>query len=153
MCASSLRHQLMALRQPLSHHGHLTGLGNITQLITKEDVCVTLALPMGLLKVHIASTYDEKNRYTKFLEQWRRRWNLGRIRRPKVGMMVEQILQRGDYGEEFEKDCVLHRREKQRPMVSNSKHRTTDAVEQKNKDEKKFPGEHGRRKTTDRIDH
>ena len=32
-------------------------------------------------------------------------------------------------------------------------HQTTDAVEQKNKDKKKFPGEHGRRKTIDRIDH
>jgi len=38
-------------------------------------------------------------------------------------------------------------------MVSYSKHRTTNAVEQKNKDKKKFLGEHGRGKTVEKIDH
>ena len=32
-------------------------------------------------------------------------------------------------------------------------HWTTDAVEQRNKDEKEFPGEYGRGKTIDRIDY
>ena len=38
-------------------------------------------------------------------------------------------------------------------MVSHNKHRITDAVEKKNKDKKKFPGEHWRCKTIERIDH
>jgi len=36
-------------------------------------------------------------------------------------------------------------------MVSHSKHRTTDTVEQKNKEEKKFHGEHGIGRTIDSI--
>ncbi|KAJ8428348.1 hypothetical protein Cgig2_002761 [Carnegiea gigantea] len=38
-------------------------------------------------------------------------------------------------------------------MVSHIEHRTTDAIEQNNKDKKKFLGEHGRGKTIDTIDH
>jgi len=60
--------------------------------IIEEDVRATLALPMGPLQVHVASTYEPKNKYPRLLELWRRRWNLGRIGTPKVGMMVEQIL-------------------------------------------------------------
>ena len=37
-------------------------------------------------------------------------------------------------------------------MVSHIKHRTIDAVEQNNKDKKKFLGEHKRGKAIERID-
>ncbi|KAJ8428343.1 hypothetical protein Cgig2_002756 [Carnegiea gigantea] len=85
---------------------------------------------------------------------------------PTVGMMVKQILQRGDYGEEFKRDFVInddyfvkilkslaYKKEKQRPMVSHSKPQTTDAVERKNKDKKKFPEKHGRGKRINKMDH
>ncbi|KAJ8432847.1 hypothetical protein Cgig2_024535 [Carnegiea gigantea] len=62
-----------------------TGFGGILKII-EEDVRATLALPMGPLEVP----------------------NLGRIGTPKVGKMVEQILHRGDYGEEFKRDYVLY---------------------------------------------
>ncbi|KAJ8428359.1 hypothetical protein Cgig2_002772 [Carnegiea gigantea] len=114
---------------------------------TVARICsAPLALPMGPLVVHLASAYELINKCTEVLKVWRRRWNLGRIGTEKVGMMVEQILQRGDYGEEFKRDFVLYvyyeKKEKQRPMVSHSKHQITDVVEQKNKDQKKFLGEH-----------
>jgi len=38
-------------------------------------------------------------------------------------------------------------------MVSHSKHKTIDAVEQKNKDKKKIFREHARVKIVDRINH
>jgi len=76
--------------------------------IAEEDIHATLALPMGLLEVQVASICEPKNEYTKFLEQWRTRWNLGRTRTPKVEAMVEQILQRGDRGEEFKRDFMLY---------------------------------------------
>ena len=69
--------------------------------ITKEDVHATLALPMDQPKVQITSTCEPKNEYTNLLEQWRIMWNFGRIGSPKVGKMVDQILQRGDHGDEF----------------------------------------------------
>jgi len=37
--------------------------------IMEEDVRATLALSMGPLEVHVASTYRPKNKYTKLLEQ------------------------------------------------------------------------------------
>ena len=37
-----------------------------------------------------------------------KRLNLGRTGKQKVGMMVEQILQTGDYGEEFKRDFMLY---------------------------------------------
>ncbi|KAJ8440091.1 hypothetical protein Cgig2_025290 [Carnegiea gigantea] len=175
--------------------------------ITKEDVHATLALPMGQLDVQVASTCEPKNEYTKLLEKWRIRWNLGRTGSPKVGKMVDRILQRGDHGDEFKRDFVLYiistciigskngdcffrilkslvdvnqivkynwcafllqclndtlfyldrvefrgKRCKDRwfPMAI---HWTTDAVEQRNEDEKEFSGEYGRGKTIDRIDY
>ncbi|KAJ8428356.1 hypothetical protein Cgig2_002769 [Carnegiea gigantea] len=66
-----------------------TTMARIILEITKEDVCATLALAMGPLEVHVASTYKLKNKYTRLLELWRRWWNLGRAGTPKVGMMVE----------------------------------------------------------------
>jgi len=60
----------------------------VTQIIEKH-VHATLALPMGELEVQVASTYKPKNEYTKLLEQWRRRWNLGRTGAPKVRKMVD----------------------------------------------------------------
>ncbi|KAJ8425783.1 hypothetical protein Cgig2_020921 [Carnegiea gigantea] len=137
--------------------------------ITKKDVHATLALSMGPLDVQ------------------RTRWNLERIGTPKVGTMVEQILQRGNHGEEFKRDFVLyiisiciiesmngyHFFRILKLLVDvyqiasynwcafllvefkgkRSIYRTTDAVEQRNKDEKEFPREHGRAKTIDRIDY
>ncbi|KAJ8432427.1 hypothetical protein Cgig2_016057 [Carnegiea gigantea] len=195
--------------------------------ITEEDVHATLALPMGQLEVQVASTCEPKNEYTKLLEQWRIRWNLGRTGSPKVGKMVDRILDRGDYGDEFKRDFVLYiistciigsmngdaffrilkslvdvnqivkynwcafllrclndtvvewkqnrtryfrgpllflmlfyldrvefrgKRCKDR-WFPTAIHWTTDAVEQRNKDEKEFPGEYGRGKTIDRIDY
>ena len=38
-------------------------------------------------------------------------------------------------------------------MVSHSEHRTTDVIERKNKDKKKFPEEHRRGKRIDKMDH
>ena len=76
--------------------------------IIEKDVHITLALQMGPLEFQIASTCEPKNECPKLLEQWRRRWNIGRIGTPKVGMMVKQILQRGDHGEEFKRDFVLY---------------------------------------------
>jgi len=38
-------------------------------------------------------------------------------------------------------------------MVSHSEHQTTDVVEQKNKDKKKFLGEHGRGKAINKTNH
>ena len=74
--------------------------------IIEEDVCVTLALPMGPLEVHVASACDRKNKYPRLLALWRR-WNLGRTGTPKVGMMAKQILQRGHYAEIIQKSvCV-----------------------------------------------
>ncbi|KAJ8428344.1 hypothetical protein Cgig2_002757 [Carnegiea gigantea] len=126
-------------------------LWDIMPEIIAEDVHSILALPMSPLEVHIAWTYKPKNKYTKLLEQWRRRLNHRRTGTPKAGMVVEQIQQRGDYREEFKRDFVLfvyyQKKETQVPMVSHSKHRTTDPVEQKNKYKKKFPGGHGRGKT------
>ncbi|KAJ8437301.1 LOW QUALITY PROTEIN: hypothetical protein Cgig2_006405 [Carnegiea gigantea] len=74
--------------------------------ITEEDVHATL--PMGPLEVQVALTCESKNEYTKLVEQWRTRWNLGRIETPKVRKMVEQILHRGDHGKELERDYVLY---------------------------------------------
>ena len=76
--------------------------------INEEDVHATLALPMGQLEVQVASTCEPKNEYTKLLEQWRIRWNLSRTESPKVGKMVDQILERGDHGDEFKRDFVLY---------------------------------------------
>jgi len=76
--------------------------------IIEEDARVKLALPMDPLKVDIAATYKPKNKCTKLLEQWRRMLNLGRTGTPKIGMMVEQILQRGGDEEEFNRDFVLY---------------------------------------------
>jgi len=67
-----------------------------------------ISIAIGPLEAHIASAYDPKNKYTKLLEVWTRRWNPGTGETPKVGMMHEQILQRGDYGEEFKRDFVLY---------------------------------------------
>ncbi|KAJ8426863.1 hypothetical protein Cgig2_008658 [Carnegiea gigantea] len=58
--------------------------------ITEADVHATLALPMGQLEVQ------------------RIRWNLGRTGSPKVGKMVDRILDRGDHGDEFKRDFVLY---------------------------------------------
>ncbi|KAJ8435900.1 hypothetical protein Cgig2_010257 [Carnegiea gigantea] len=55
--------------------------------ITEKDVHATLALPMGQLEVQVASTCEAKNEHCKLLEQWRTRWNLGRIGSPKVRKM------------------------------------------------------------------
>ena len=76
--------------------------------IIEEDVRATLALPIGPLEIHVALAQEPKNKYTKLLELWRRRWNFERTVTPKVGMMVKQILQRGDYAEEFKGDLVLY---------------------------------------------
>ncbi|KAJ8451709.1 hypothetical protein Cgig2_018343 [Carnegiea gigantea] len=76
--------------------------------ITEKDVHATLALPMGQLEVQVASTCEPKNEYTKLLEQWRIRWNRGRTGSPKVGKMVDRILDRGDHGDEFKRDFVLY---------------------------------------------
>ncbi|KAJ8428349.1 hypothetical protein Cgig2_002762 [Carnegiea gigantea] len=107
--------------------------------IIEEDVRETLALPMGPLEVHVALAYKPKNKYTKLLEVWMRRER----GTPKIWMMVEQILQRGDYGGEFKTYFVLYvyyqKKKKQRPIFFQNKHRRTDLVEQKNKDKKKFP--------------
>ena len=62
--------------------------------MTKEGVHTTSILPMGQLEVQLASTYEPKNECTKLFEQWRIRWNLGRIGILKVGKMVDQFLQR-----------------------------------------------------------
>ncbi|KAJ8435402.1 hypothetical protein Cgig2_009653 [Carnegiea gigantea] len=75
--------------------------------ITEEDFHATLALPMGQLEVQVASTYEPKNEYPKLLEQWRIRWNLGRLGSPKVGKMVDRILDRGDHGDKFKRDFSL----------------------------------------------
>ena len=74
----------------------------------KGDVRATLALLMGLLEVHVASPHETKNKCTKLLEVWRRMWNLRRTGTPQVGMMIQRILHRGDYGEEFKRDFVLY---------------------------------------------
>jgi len=74
----------------------------------EKDVHATSALPMGPLQVHMAWTYEPKNKYTKLLKRWSRRHNLRRIWTPKVRMMVEQILQGRDYGKMFKRDFVLH---------------------------------------------
>ncbi|KAJ8428358.1 hypothetical protein Cgig2_002771 [Carnegiea gigantea] len=129
MRAPSLLHQLMALLQSLNHHGQ-----NVEKFTWPRHT-------------------NKKNKYTTLLEVWRRRWNRGRTATQKVQMMVEQILQRGGCGEEFKTDFVLYSKEKQGLIVSYSKHWRTDAIEQKNKDKKKFLGECGRGKTIDRIDH
>ncbi|KAJ8428354.1 hypothetical protein Cgig2_002767 [Carnegiea gigantea] len=154
MSAQNLLHQLMALCEPLNHHSRNVELKENPQLmleiieedvratlallmgyfgirtknkyprllelwrrrmleIIKEDIHATLALPMGPLEVYVASAYKPKNKYSKLLEVWWRRWNLGRTGTQK-------------------------RKEKQRLMVSHNKHGTTDAVEQKYKDKKKF---------------
>jgi len=76
--------------------------------IIKEDACAKLALPMDPLKVHIAITYKPKIKYIKLLEQQRRMLNLGRIGTLKIAMMVEQILQRRNRGEEFKRDFMLY---------------------------------------------
>ncbi|KAJ8426040.1 hypothetical protein Cgig2_021398 [Carnegiea gigantea] len=152
--------------------------------ITEGDVHTTLALPIGQLEIQ------------------RIKWNLGRIGSLKVGKMVDQILQRGDRGDEFKRDFVLYiistciignmsgdcffrilkslvdvnqivkynwcafllqylndtvvewkqncTRYFRGPLLFLM---TTDAVEQRNEDEKEFPREYGRGKTIDRIDH
>ncbi|KAJ8434394.1 hypothetical protein Cgig2_014241 [Carnegiea gigantea] len=195
--------------------------------ITEEDVHATLALPMGQLEVQVPSTCEPKNEYTKLLEQWRIRWNLGRTGSPKVGKIVDRILDGGDHGDEFKRDFVLYiistciigsmnddcffrilkslvdvneivkynwcafllqclndtvvkwkqnrtryfrgplmflmlfyldrvefrgKRCKDR-WFPTARHWTIDAVEQRNKDEKEFPGEYGRGKTIDRINY
>ncbi|KAJ8422749.1 LOW QUALITY PROTEIN: hypothetical protein Cgig2_015659 [Carnegiea gigantea] len=149
---------------------------NRTQGITDEDVYTTLALPMGLIEVQVALTCEPKNKYIKLLEQYRRRWNLGRTGTPKVGMMflvdVNQIAKYNwcahllkclnDTVVEWKQNhtryfrgplLFLMTKEMQKSMVSHSKHWTTDAVEQRNKDGKKFLGKYGRGKTSNRIDY
>mgnify|MGYP001106087517 CR=1 FL=1 len=74
----------------------------------EEAVCATLALPIDPLEVPVALTDEPKNKYAKLLEQWMRRWSLGGIGTPEVGMLVEQILQGGDNREEFKRDFVLY---------------------------------------------
>jgi len=74
----------------------------------EEDACAKWGLPTDPLKVHTAATYKPKSKYTKLIEQWRRMLNLGRLGTPKIGMMVEQILQREDYRKEFKRDFVLY---------------------------------------------
>ncbi|KAJ8439024.1 LOW QUALITY PROTEIN: hypothetical protein Cgig2_028470 [Carnegiea gigantea] len=181
---------------------------------TEKDVHATLAIPM----VQIASTCEPKNEHTKLVEQWRIGWNLGRTGSPKVGKMVDQILQRGDHGDEFRRDFVLYiistcilgsingdyffgvlkslvdvdqivkynwcafllqclndtvaewkqnstryfrgsllvefrgKRCKDRWFFI-ATNWITNAVEQRNKDEKEFPREYGRGKTIERIDY
>ncbi|KAJ8436051.1 hypothetical protein Cgig2_017519 [Carnegiea gigantea] len=89
----------------------------------------------------------------------------------KVGKMVEKIVERGDHGEQFQRDFVLHiistsmirsmnndyffrtlkleKRCKDRWFLATI-HWTTDVVKQRNKDEKEFCREHGGVKTIDR---
>ena len=76
--------------------------------IIEEDVHGTLALPTGPLEVLAAQAYEQKNKCTKLLAVWGKRWNLGRVGTQKVRMRVEQILQRADCGEEFKRDFVLY---------------------------------------------
>ncbi|KAJ8429930.1 LOW QUALITY PROTEIN: hypothetical protein Cgig2_017980 [Carnegiea gigantea] len=67
-------------------------LPNGKVLIDKEDVYVTLDLPMGQLEIS-----EGQNLQTdiEFLEQWRRRGG------PPIGSMHEVILERGGHGHEF----------------------------------------------------
>ncbi|KAJ8428347.1 hypothetical protein Cgig2_002760 [Carnegiea gigantea] len=172
MCTPSLLHLLRALRQSLSHHGQNVELlyfdrvefkgkriwpNNGVLEIIEKDVRATLTLPIGPLEVHMAWTYGPKNKYTKLLKRWSRRRNLGRMGTRKVGMMVEQILQRGDCGEMFKRDFILHssvwRKENRRLMVSHRKHQTTDVLEEKNKDKEMFLREHGKGRAINKIGH
>ncbi|KAJ8428352.1 hypothetical protein Cgig2_002765 [Carnegiea gigantea] len=99
--------------------------------IIEEDVHETLALPMGPLEIHVASAYEQKINTPNSLKY-------GGEGTQKVRIMVKQILQRGDYREEFKRDFV---KEKQRLMVSHNEQGRTDAVEQNNNNKKKFLGE------------
>ncbi|KAJ8428357.1 LOW QUALITY PROTEIN: hypothetical protein Cgig2_002770 [Carnegiea gigantea] len=114
--------------------------------IIEEDVHATLALPMGSLEVHAASAYEQKNKYTKLLEVRRRRWNLGRTETQKVGMMVEQILEETVEKNSKEILCYIYILRSTDDncffIILKSLAEITDAVEQKNKDKKKFLEEH-----------
>ncbi|KAJ8428353.1 hypothetical protein Cgig2_002766 [Carnegiea gigantea] len=105
----------------------IAGPNNLMLEIIEEDVRATAALPMSLLEVHVASPHEPKNKYTKLLEVWKRVWNLRRTRIPQVGMM-----KMNDNRSLIVLKSLVDSKLNQRPMLSHSKHRTTDAVEQKN---------------------
>ncbi|KAJ8433176.1 hypothetical protein Cgig2_023820 [Carnegiea gigantea] len=81
---------------------------NIMLETIKEHVHATLPFLMGPLEVQVASTCEPKNEYTKVLNQYGTRWNLGRSGTPTVGKIVEQILEGGDHEEEIKRDFVLY---------------------------------------------
>ncbi|KAJ8433827.1 hypothetical protein Cgig2_028144 [Carnegiea gigantea] len=170
----SLVHQPMALSlnpepwasgQPLNYD------------ITEEYVYITF-----LLEVQVSFTCEPKIEYTKLLKQQRTRWNLWGIKTPKVGKIVEKILETGDHGEEFQRDFVAYLLQCLNDTVLEWKqHRTkyfrgplqvefrgkrskdqwfptaihwaTGTVEHRNEYEREFPEGYGRRETIDRIDY
>ncbi|KAJ8436056.1 hypothetical protein Cgig2_017524 [Carnegiea gigantea] len=122
-----------------------------------EDIYATFLLPVGPLEVQLASTCEPITEHTNPIKQQRTR-----IGTTKVRKMVEKILERGDHGEEFQRDFVLHiistgivrpyifggiefqeKRCKDRWLLTTT-HWIADAVKQTNKDEKDFRRDHRR---------
>ncbi|KAJ8436050.1 hypothetical protein Cgig2_017518 [Carnegiea gigantea] len=71
--------------------------------LIKEDVYAMFALPMSLLEVQAASTCEPTTEHTKPVKRRRTRTGATKVRK-----MVEKILERGDHGEQFQRDFVLH---------------------------------------------
>ncbi|KAJ8434149.1 hypothetical protein Cgig2_000869 [Carnegiea gigantea] len=74
---------------------------------TKEDVHATFGLSMGPKKVVEGKTCDSCEKYNAPLDSWRSRWGIS-PGGPKIGKMHDGILDRGDHGDEFKRDFVVH---------------------------------------------
>ncbi|KAJ8437350.1 hypothetical protein Cgig2_009690 [Carnegiea gigantea] len=74
---------------------------------TKEDVHATLGLPMGPSKVVEGKTCDSCEKYNAVLGSWRRRWDIS-SGAPKIGKMLNGILDWGDHDDEFKRDFIIY---------------------------------------------
>ncbi|KAJ8436046.1 hypothetical protein Cgig2_017514 [Carnegiea gigantea] len=121
----------------------------------EEDIYAAFVLAVGPLEVQPTLTCEPITEHSNPIKQQRTR-----IGTTKVRKMVEKILERGDHGEEFQRDFVLHiistsipyifggiefqeKRCKDRWLLT-TMHWIADAVKQTNKDEKDFRRDHRR---------
>ncbi|KAJ8438343.1 hypothetical protein Cgig2_013391 [Carnegiea gigantea] len=94
----------MWLLENYDYCGSFLNLSNHKILeFTKKDVHATLGLPMSPKKVVEGKTCDSCEKYNALLGSWRRRWDIS-SGAPKIGKMLDGILDRGDHDDEFKRD-------------------------------------------------
>lgn len=75
--------------------------------LTEEDVQNVFDFPRGQKQVIEGQKESACDSYSSLLEKWRARWNVKGKSSPFTITMPEEIVKRGDHGDEFKRDFVV----------------------------------------------